>query len=144
MALPGCKDTRPPSGEKSPAAEKAGIAIDPELEASDESPAGKRERAAAILFGPNATRDVPAALALVEEAAREGDPVAAVWYGRTLLEDSSQRTTAAAWFLLALKSDDAAARREAEGEIEALGLSAAEIQEVQKQASALEKALISK
>jgi hypothetical protein len=85
-----------------------------------------REEAARLIFASDEEANKQEALILVGKAARMGDPLAAVWQGRALLELPARRVEAAAWFLRAMETGDAASAREAEGEIEALDLSAQE------------------
>ena len=86
-----------------------------------------REEAARLIFKSGGEANKQEALMLVRRAAQMGDPLAAVWHGRRLIEGADRRLEAAAWFLRAIETGDAAGAREAEGELEALALSAEEI-----------------
>lgn len=87
----------------------------------------QRELAERMLFGKGLPADPEGALVWVERAARGGDATATLWMGRKHLSEPQDRIAAAAWFLLAANGQNPAVRQDAAGELEALALSAAEL-----------------
>ena len=131
LGIAGCDS--PPGTEQAGAKDMdAGISpnptgeFDPGAEQLREA-AILREEAARLIFKSGGEANKQEALMLVRRAAQMGDPLAAVWHGRRLIEGADRRLEAAAWFLRAIETGDAAGAREAEGELEALALSAEEI-----------------
>lgn len=87
----------------------------------------QRELAARMLFGKGMAADPAGALVWVERAARGGDTTATLWMGRKFLNEPPDRVAAGAWFLLAAESGTPAVKQDAAGELEALALSAVEL-----------------
>jgi len=94
-----------------------------------------QETVKGLLFAGGSPDDIAGALRLVEKQARAGDPTAALWMGRGLLNDPPDRTGAAAWFLVAASSRQTAS--DAQGELDALALTPEERAAAEKEARAL-------
>ena len=94
-----------------------------------------QETVQGLLFAGGSPEDIAGALRLVEKQARAGDPTAALWMGRGLLNDPPDRAGAAAWFLVAASSRQTAS--DAQGELDALALTTEELAAAEKEARAL-------
>lgn len=123
-ALAGCEPEVPKS-EPSPAPAVGG----------GQSSAQWQAQVKALLLDGGTEADTAEALRLVEAAAQGGDPTAALWMGRSLLKEPSDRVRAAAWFILASSSRELAT--DAKAELEALGLTPGELSAAEKEWPAL-------
>jgi TPR repeat protein len=106
------------------------------------SPSAQRDLAGRLLFGEGGTPADPAeAVIWARKAALNGDETAALWTGRAALGGLNGRIEAAAWFLIAKSGVNAATQQDAEGEIEALALSADELTLAATRAGELKKTI---
>ena len=101
----------------------------------------QRELATRLLTGKGVPADPQEAVIWARKAAHHGDPTAMLWTGRAALNEPAGRIEAAAWFLIAGKSNNAAIRQDASGELEALGLTPAEHTQAVSRATELEKTI---
>jgi hypothetical protein len=101
----------------------------------DASAPAWQERVKQLLFEAGKPSDIAEALRLVEKQARAGDSTAALWMGRSLLNEPPDRTGAAAWFLVAASSPETAS--DAQGELDSLALTPEELAAAEKEARAL-------
>jgi TPR repeat protein len=157
MLFAGCSRQPPPSGTDSDRAESAAHVeqrepstprvslADLRKAAEGGSPSAQRDLAGRLLFGEGGTPADPAeAVIWARKAALNGDETASLWTGRAALQEPGGRIEAAAWFLIAKRGGNAAIQQDAEGEIEALGLSHDELALASTRAGELKKTIRAK
>jgi TPR repeat protein len=136
-----------PAGSSSPATpappqENPPTSLESLREAAESGDAmAQRNLAIRFLMGQGVPADQQEAVRWVKKSAYNGDPTAMLWAGRACLNEADGRIDAAAWFLAAGKSNNAAIRQDASGELEALELTPAEHTQAVSRATELEKTI---
>ena len=112
--------------------------------AENDQPEAQRELSMRLLFGQGTTADPTEALTWAKRAAMNGDETAALWMGRSALNQPPDRIEACAWFLIAKEGQSPAIQQDASGELDAINLSQKELELATYRAAELKISILRK